>query len=416
MNHAALPLRPFICAVAMALTLSTPWLALAEESAPPTLERAIEIALSHRPEVKGFSRDIQAAEARADQTSMLPNPELELESSNLAEENTVGINQTYEFGSKRNARADAERSEIPLIENECARARLDIIEEVSQAFVALVGAQEKLALARESHETARKLADSVSERVAAGAISPIEETRAKVFLAGATTSLVRTKRELEEAKAALIASLGTQGFVIASAQGNIPQQPVVPEKAALLRAALNGPDLERWKLEREKRTALLESERADTSPDLTFSAKYAYNRETEESTGVFGVTIPIPFFNNKRGSVREAELQLDKIQFGARAEELRLASEIERRHTALIAIAEEVSLVRDGMISPSELAFAAVTEGYRQGKFRYLDVLDASTTLTEAKLNLLELLISFELEKTALDRLTAKALTGGKEN
>lgn len=416
MRHAALPLRPLLCAVAMLLTVSIPWRALAEESVPLTLEKAIETALSHRLELQGFSRDVQVANARADQVSLLPNPEIEFESSNLAEESTIGINQTYEFGSKRQARAKAEKSEITLIENEGARTRLGVIEEVSQAFVSLIGAQEKLALVEESHETARKLAETVTERVAAGAISPIEETRAKVFLAGATTALLRAKRELDEAKSILKTSLGSQEAVFPSVRGNIPPQPVVPDKNALLQAALNGPDLERWKLERVKRNALLESERAARSPDLTFSGKYAYNRDTEESALILGVTIPIPFFNRNQGSIREAELLLDKIQFGARAEELRLASEIERRHTALSAIAKEVQLVRDGMISPAQQAFEAVSEGYRQGKFRYLDVLDASTALSEAKLSHLELLISFELEKTAINRLTAKAQTGSKEN
>ena len=59
------------------------------------------------------------------------------------------------------------------------------------------------------------------------------------------------------------------------------------------------------------------------------------------------------------------------------------------------------------MLSFAQQAYDAISEGYRLGKFRYLDVLDASKELTGAKLRHLELLISFELEKTAMNRLVA---------
>ena len=68
------------------------------------------------------------------------------------------------------------------------------------------------------------------------------------------------------------------------------------------------------------------------------------------------------------------------------------------------------------MLSFAKQAYDAISEGYRLGKFRYLDVLNASNELTGAKRRHLELLISFELEKTAMNRLVSPAQTGWREN
>lgn len=379
------------------------------EASPITLKKAIETALSERPEPTAFSKDILAAKARVTQSAALPNPELGLETSSLGDEDSVIVSQAVEFASKRSARIKAAETEIPLHENERVRTRLDIIHQVSQAFVTMLGAQEKHLLMEAAYDTAHQFAATVTERVAAGAISPVEETRAKASLAGASIDLAGASRELAEARLALAAAMGNHEAGFTAVEGRIPDEPVVPDKNALIAAAALNPDLTRWKLEREKRSAMVESELAAQLPDITLSGKVSHDRKNDETALIIGMSIPLPIFNNNRGGILEARAELDKIPYGAKSEALRVRAEIEKRHATLAALAAEIGIIHHRMLSFAQQGYDAVLEGYRLGKFRYLDVLDALKELTGAKLRHLDLLISFELEKTAINRLVATA-------
>lgn len=381
----------------------------AGEPSSITLKKAIETAFAQRPEPEAFSKDILAAKGRVTQSAALPNPELGIETSSLRDGDSIVVSQPFEFARKRNARIKAAGTEIPLYENDRVRTRLDIINEVSHAFVAMAGAQEKRFLVQTTYDIAERFAATVTERVVAGTISPIEETRAKVSLAGASTDLAAAERELADARLALAAAMGTHEAGFTAVDGYIPAEPVLPDKNALIAAVPSNPDLTRWKLEREKRTAIVESELAKRIPDITFSGKVSVDRKNDETAFIAGMSVPLPLFNNNRGGILEAKAELEKITYSTKAEELRVRSEIEKRYTTLTALAGEIRIVRNRMLSFAQQAYDAVSEGYRLGKFQYLDVLDASKELTGAKLRHLELLISFELEKTAMNRLVATA-------
>jgi cobalt-zinc-cadmium efflux system outer membrane protein len=51
---------------------------------------------------------------------------------------------------------------------------------------------------------------------------------------------------------------------------------------------------------------------------------------------------------------------------------------------------EETAMLQDEIIPNAQLAFEAAEEGFRQGKFSYLSVLDAQRSLFELKVQLLE--------------------------
>lgn len=306
--------------------------AVAAESSPITLNKAIETALSQRPEPELFSKDILAAKGRVTQSAAVLNPELGLETSSLGDEDSVVVSQAFEFSRKRSARVKAVEAEIPLVENDRERTCLDIINEVSQAFVTLLGAQEKRLFVQAAYDTAERFTATVTERAAAGAISPIEETRAKVLLAGASTDLARAGRELVDARLVLAAAMGNHEAEFTAVAGRIPTEPILPDKKALIVAATSNPDLTRWKLERQIRSARVESELAARLPDITFSGKVSVDRKNDETAFIAGMSIPLPFFNNNQGGILEARAELDKISYSVRSEELRVRAEIEKRY------------------------------------------------------------------------------------
>jgi cobalt-zinc-cadmium efflux system outer membrane protein len=60
--------------------------------------------------------------------------------------------------------------------------------------------------------------------------------------------------------------------------------------------------------------------------------------------------------------------------------------------------------------------FDAVEEGYRMGKFGYLDVLDAQKTLFESRLRYLRALVNYRKEIIEIERWIGDSMDRNKEH
>jgi cobalt-zinc-cadmium efflux system outer membrane protein len=83
----------------------------------------------------------------------------------------------------------------------------------------------------------------------------------------------------------------------------------------------------------------------------------------------------------------------------------RRAGEWERASNSVQAAAREAAILRDEVLAGASQAFATVQEGYRLGKFPYLDVLDASQVLLDARLQYTAALAALAQARIDTDRL-----------
>lgn len=390
--------------------------ARAEEPPAITVQEALDTALRQRAELAGFAEEVRSAEGRILQASLRPNPEAEVEIANFGgdlpgagrSETTVGVSQRLEVGGKRPARTRAAEAEIPVLRRDVEALRLDVIAEVRRAHVGLLGAQRRLDLAREGHDIAARLAGTAAAQVAAGSVSPIEETRAKAALAVAAAEVLRSGREVEETRQELGRAMGIPRPSFGAAAGELSEDLSVPGLETLLARLPANPDLARWEPEKARRAAALDAERTLAMPDVTVSGAYRRLEEDSENTFVLGFSVPLPLFNRNQGAVREASARLAKAEQERRGIEIGIRAQLAQRHAAMAAAAREAAVLKEGALANAQAAYDAVNEGYRLGKFRYLDVLDAGRALIDSRLRYTESLVALGLAGIDLERLTAK--------
>ena len=401
------------------LFLVYPLPAAAEFGKPVTLTKAVETALRDHPRLAGYPLEFQAAGGRALQASLRPNPELSVDVENSwwdypgtsRSETTVGISQLVELG-KRSSRIRKAETEKDVLRRDFEIARFDVVADVKRAFVNFLSAGKKLELTREAHKIATVLATAVSDRVAAGAVSPIEETRANVTLAVSSADVEKTAREVEAARRELASTMGEPTPSFDFPFGDLDEDLSVPAVDNIANRIATTPDVTRWVAELGRRNAALGAERTLAVPDVTLKGGIRRFRETSENTFVLGFSIPLPLFNRNQGAIREAEAQRAKVAVEMRTTEVLLHSLIGQRLAALAAVAQEASLLRQDALPGAQSAYDAVSEGYRLGKFRYLDVLDTGKSLIETRLRYLEALTALNLARVDLERLMAVALPG----
>ena len=385
-----------------------------------TLDRAVTLALQSNPSLAAQEHAISAAEARVSQAGLLPNPEFDLEAENFggsgalsgfdAAENTATISQPILLGGKRKKRRAGAESERVLAGHDLEAVRLDVILETTAAFYRVLIAQQREALGNELLSLAESFAHTVQVRVDAGKVSPVEGTRAKIEVAGARARLARAVRELQAARARLAATWGSRTPTFGQAVGEMPAPTMPPPLEQLRSFQMETPEITRLEDQIRLQQRVLEFERSLRVPDLRVGIGRRRFEEIGESAWVAGVSLPIPIFDRNQGARRAAKSDLERAQRDAEGVRIFLDAELAVAFQRLSAAVQEATIVNGEIVPFANAAFVSVETGYREGKFGFLDVLDAQRALFDARSFSLETHEEYLLSLAELERLIGRAL------
>ncbi|MCM2316249.1 MAG: TolC family protein [Thermoanaerobaculia bacterium] len=371
--------------------------------------------MSGNPELASAARELLARDGRVVQARALPNPEISVVVENFGgddvvtggEQSTLQVGQLFELGGERSARVQSARGARDVAHWEYESKRLDVLTRARQAFLEVLAGQRRLELADESVTVSEEVARAVAARVEAGKVSPIEQTRAEVALATERIDRDRAKSELSSARTRLAAMWGSNSPAFDGVAGDLAAVPVVPSYESVLEHAVGNPDLSRWMAAIVERESAVQLERARAIPDVTLAGGIR-RFELGDDAYIATATIPLPLFDRNRGALQEARERLAGAQEDQRAADVRIRQLLAETYERLVRADSEVRNIRDGMVPGAESVFAAVSEGYRLGKFGYLEVLDTRRTLAAARAQLVRAQADFHHAFAELDRLTGK--------
>jgi outer membrane protein, heavy metal efflux system len=403
------------------------------ESMPPAMKapegvlqlpQAQALALMQNPDLAAFAWEVRAGEARTLQAGLPPNPEVDIEVENVAgsgafqgvdgAEVTVGLSQVIELAGKRRKRTHIAALERDLAAWDYETARLDVLTQVTQAFVDVLRVQERLAVDADLVRLAEQSYRIVTERVKAGKVSPLEATRARVALASSRIALQRAQRELTAAMERLTATWGGTPATFERVAGDLETLNPIPSAAALAQRIEQNPDIARWATAMAQRQATVALEEANRIPDPTLGAGVRYFNNVDEADAhalLLAVSVPLPVFDRNQGNILEARHQLARTEAERRAAAVRVQTALAETHAALSAAFGEAVTLRDEVLPGAQQAFDAAREGYRLGKFQFLEVLDAQRTLFEARGQYIEALSAYHQAVAALERLIGEPLS-----
>ena len=285
--------------------------------------------------------------------------------------------------------------------------RLEVRSTTSQRFVDVLAAQRRLELARSTIELAEKTSSAVTERVNAGREPRLQLSKAMAELEMARIELEEVENELRAARRGLAATWGSGDPQFESVEGDLESvlETVPSLKIARARLPLS-PSLARWDVELEHHQAVVASERAARLPDLDVSVGYTQFEEDDTDALAFGLGIPLPLFDRNQGNIAAAQHDLARMAIERKAAGVNLAAELVEVHASLTASHRRVDALRTRVVPAMEEAFEAAHAGYQQGKFGFLDMLDAQRGLFETRGALVDALANYHGRVADLERLT----------
>jgi cobalt-zinc-cadmium efflux system outer membrane protein len=385
-----------------------------------TLRRAIELALTHSPELTAVSHGVWAAEGNVRQARALPNPELELEAEEFggsgsrkgydAAQTTVRLSQSLELGGKRGKRQRVAEAEARLAGWDYEAKRLDVFTHTKKAFVDVLQAQGRLALAESLLTVAQDVQKAAVARVKSGKVPVLEETRAGVEVASARIARDRAKRELDSTRKRLAASWGGNAPVFKEAAGNLDAGADVPPLEKFSALVDDAPEVARWRAETARAGEALAVANAARIPDIGVTAGISRFGDDGSYAGSMGLSVPLPLFDRNTGAILSAKHQATRAQYEQRAARLRATTDLVDAYTRLETAQSEAVTMKTELLPGARQAFDAAQTGYREGKHGHLEVLDTQRTLNEAQTRYLDVLAAYHKAAADVERLTGTPL------
>ncbi len=385
-----------------------------------TLDDALDRSIRQNPQLSAFSREVAASEFEARQAGYYPNPELSVEVENFAgsgdysgnevAETTVILRQQLELGGKRSRRQQLGEGQKQLAKQQYQVVRADMIAITTARFIAVLVAQQRLALADEQFSLARKVLETVDERIVAGKTARVESLRFQTLVAEARLRKLQTQQELSRARHALAALWGQETASFTIAQDYLEQLHVLPEWSELSAKLTQSPSLSYQQTVIRHAQLRLALERSKRLPDLTLSLGTKSFEDSNDHALLAGVAVSLPLFDRNQGAIGAAQVRQAKARDEARAAQLKLRTELMGAWQKLQSAHSEAVLLRDQVLPAVQQSFDAITYGYQAGKFGFLEVLDAEQTLFTSKNRYVDSLSNYHQTYAELERLLGQKL------
>ncbi|QYF99979.1 TolC family protein [Massilia sp. NP310] len=386
------------------------------EPLPLTLQQALQAAYARNPDLRAASHAIGIADGVRRQAGVIPNPELSLSTEGTDRRSrveTVEISQTIELGGKRGARIAAAEQERQLAFEAVRGRRAELRADVMAAYLEALTVQERVVLAQSSIEIASRATNAATRRVAAGKISPVEQTRSSVAESAVRIELTQATAELAIARRRLAALMGSTATIEQPLVTPELEFAAIPVMAELEQRLASAPRLRQAQVQVSRQDAQVGLERSLRIPDIRISVGSQRDRQRGGATQtLLGLSVPLPLFNRNQGNLSSALQRADQARDELDAERLRLHQALaDARQRAEVAQIQLDSLTRD-MVPAAQQAYDAAVTGFELGKFGFLDVLDTQRALILARTQYLRALSERYMAATDLERLVPASDAG----
>jgi len=351
--------------------------------------------INESPALKAATKSIDIQEGLSEQAVLLPNPEIAIEVENFGGEDdledfdgaetTVSVSQLIELGGKRNVRKSIAIHEKSLAEWDLQIKTRNLQLEALKAFYTVLAAQERQSQVSQLLSLATQGYQAVADRVSAGKVSPILELRASVELNMARNSWEGSQRQLLQARQDLSSLWGESKPDFDALAGNFDVLQEPPAWEDLQVSFLDNLEVKRWEAELARKKANQGLERANRIPNVTISFGIRNYQETNDNAFVAGLEFPLPLFDRNQGGQKAAQSEVSQSLYQRDADVAKLESDLRSSYQAFLAIFHQASSIKQDIMPAAEKASEATQIGYQEGKFNFLEALDAQRTLFEVK-------------------------------
>ena len=361
------------------------------ESSSLTLQELIGAARTNNPELRVFAAGVEAARGGVTTASVFQNPDLSFtpalkhlpaadgNPSDTMFKGTFGLNQVIEFPGKRTLRRAIAEKDVAASQLALDSFGYQVELQTRKVFGDLLAAQEVEALRSEQVESAKVFAEAARKRAESGYAADFEVVKAETELVNAKKSLREAQANRESARVGLNSLAGRSADAPLKISGTLDEKTSILPTANLITFALtNHPGLRVQNVLAERAGLNIKSVRLSRKPDFTVGPSVEYARD-EQIYG-FGISVPLPFWNNKKGEIQTANAGQKKALAEAETLQREVVRSVSVAAERLRSANDQLALYSPDFRSRLKAVVEQAEKSYAQSATSLLIYLDAKRT------------------------------------
>jgi len=390
-----------------------------------TLRDVLALSLMQNPSLKVSAWSVRTGEAKIQQASRLPNPELETEFEAFDDqtdfshaetpasvggiEAAIQLRYPIEFGGKRARRQTVAEFEAKLLGWDYEAKRLDILTETTLAFIDVLQAQEQVTLNEELTRLSEQVLNIVKAKVEAGVLAYIEQVPAQIELADTQVSLERSRYHLQVSRQVLASTWGQSTPTFGRVEGRFETILPVPAVEQLI-PRISVPELDRWQTEIGLHQAVIHLEKSSRVPNVSIGSGIKYFKADGNVAFVSSLSLPLPLWDRNQGAILAAKYNLQKAYEERATVEMKIHTNLSKAQSALASAEATVLRLKSDVLPLTKSAFESTSEGHRIGKFTSLEVVNAQRTFFDFKREYINALTGYHRALAKVERLIGQPL------
>jgi cobalt-zinc-cadmium efflux system outer membrane protein len=392
-----------------------------------TIRQAIDEAIQHNLTLLAERSRLAVADAALVTARLRPNPVTSASADHLdwlgtgfnevnnggPPEYALRVDVPFERGSKRDKRITVASIERTIAEAEFANAVRQLQMDVTLACIDVLAARATRGVVADTLHALEELSRVNRARLTAGAIPPVESTRADVAMLQYRANAVRADLDLATALARLRTLLGRpvdDPVELADVLAGADESPV-PELVRVQEVALGArPDLRVLQLGRDRSIADLRLQEANGRIDYTVGAEYRRQDGVSGRSNSLGFffSAPLPIWNRNQGEIARAGAQGDQVALQLDARRAEVQAEVQTAFHEFVTTRDLVAAMQRDLLKPATSARDIAAYTYRAGASSLLELLDAQRAFNDSMQSFLDAQASL---RRAAARLNAAAGT-----
>lgn len=382
-------------------------------------DTAAQRVLEHSLHLKQSQSEINSRAADIKQAALFPNPSFSYQLDQFGGTNSwkglsgcqsyYTITQPFELGGKRQLRKNVASYVYYASLVDYEASQLQVLNELQKAFLDVAANQEFLKLVQEEKKITQQALEATKEQIQSGKVTPIELTKAEIALCNVEIKEESIMTEWLASKDRLTALWGTDesdfDYVDYSFYEICPPSPLSDYLAELT----TNPAFVKAHWYFSAAIENIKLQKSQRIPDVEVSAGYEMQEGPFANGLTVGVSFPLPLFDRNQGGIARASSEASEAKNEINRIWLELKSTLLVHHKKLTRAYSEIDKLNNRVLKSANQAYQLTEEGYREGKYDYLDVVDAQRAVFDVKAQYVSAILNYHLIKADLDYLISQS-------
>jgi cobalt-zinc-cadmium efflux system outer membrane protein len=378
-----------------------------------SLTDAIAIAARNNPELRSFEASVAGANGGVTTARVYANPELSV-APGVKRTRDAGItrsefhgnfemSQLFQFPGKRALKIAIAERNVTVQQLALEGFRFALSAKVRRAFYDSLAAQKVVGLREEQVKSAKTFVESASKRAEGGYASDFETVKSQAELITAERTLLESKEKVATTRVTLNALLGRSpaaSLAVAGSLDHVAMRQASREEFVALAMARN-PSLRTLGVQAETAGLTLRATRFGRRSDFAIGPQVEYT-ENEQIYGV-GVTIALPFWDQKRGEIQTATAEQRKALAEIEKTRLEITGAVTIAAESLEFAHSQLALYTPAFLDRLKAFVAQAEQSYAQSATTLIIYLDAKRTYFDALASYYESLGSVAAQRAELE-------------